>query len=201
MPTSTLPTKNEVPSPPELDRWRDEHSITRMEKLLVALGVALLLGGCGDEHEHSDRKGNEPKESKRVGEPTKAGIVAEKFSDEEIEKMAAEANTLLEEGKYARAQAKMTEAYGAFNNRADEDEAMLVFFLKSFCKISDALQENDKAIQVRRRGAGSCPVRRGQNLRLRQARLSQQPKRRIRQSHSKPRKGFGAWSGGPRFRA
>ena len=45
--------------------------------------------------------------------------------------MAAEANALLEEGKYARAQAKMTQAYGAFNNRADKDEAMNVFFLKS----------------------------------------------------------------------
>jgi len=118
-----------------------------MKKLLVALGVALLLGGCGDEHGHSDRKGNEPKESKRVGEPIKAGIVAEKFSDEKIEKMTAEANTLLEEGKYARAQAKMTQAYGAFNNRAEKDEAMHVFFLKSFCKIADALQENDKAIK------------------------------------------------------
>ena len=144
MPTSDLPTKNEVPNPPELDRWRDEHSIKRMKKLLVALGFA-LLGGCGDEHGHSDRKGNEPKESKRVGEPTKAGIVAEKFSDEEIEKMAGEANVLLEKGQYERAQAKMTQAYGAFNNRADEDEAMLVFFLKGFCKIYDALQENDKA--------------------------------------------------------
>ena len=41
----------------------------------------------------------------------------------------------------------MSEAYGAFNNRTEKDEAMLVFFLKSFCKISDALQENDKAIK------------------------------------------------------
>ena len=83
-----------------------------MKGILFVLCATLLLAGCGDGGDAPDKtKGKKTSGTHARGGGTK------KFTDPQIEKLAAEANALLEKGEYLRAKAKMTQAYEAFRGR------------------------------------------------------------------------------------
>ena len=117
--------------------------------------VALFLGGCGQEDGKSIDQEKveeatdeiEAKELELAVKVQEAPVVAESLTADEIEKLASEAGTLYEAGKYREARNKMVRAYASFGLLKEQDAATHVRYLRVLSNIWYLLQENDQTIQ------------------------------------------------------
>ena len=114
----------------------------QMKRCLAPFSVlALTLVGCeqGGESVDRDNKGEKQELDDRAS--------AKGLSSEEVERLYSQATEFYRKGKYPQAKAVMTQAYAAFEQLPQKEEANRVNFLRELCKTSFQLREDEKATE------------------------------------------------------
>ena len=102
--------------------------------------VIFAFMGCGQQ-DGSEKTLEGKQENIPPTEATQA------ISSEKVEALFSQANELYEQGKYLQAKAAMTQAYAAFEQLPEKDDANRINFLRELAKTSYQLEEDEKAIE------------------------------------------------------